>query len=192
MKLFRILALFIIFSLAALGQIWAAEFVADVINKVRGKTFHAKIYMKTNKIRLENQGQQNYSIVRMDKNVVWLIFPKDKVYMEMISYENQASATLLKGEIGRKFLGTETINGWETKKYEVTIKEEEEKTIKAWQWISTALNYPIKISAADGSWSSEYKNLKMESQPDSLFELPAGFQKMEVPLFTPVPIPEKR
>jgi hypothetical protein len=189
-KLFRILALFIIFSLAALGQIWAAEFVADVINKVRGKTFHAKIYMKTNKIRLENQGQQNYSIVRMDKNVVWLIFPKDKVYMEMISYENQASATLLKGEIGRKFLGTETINGWETKKYEVTIKEEE-KTIKAWQWISTALNYPIKISAADGSWSSEYKNLKMESQPDSLFELPAGFQKMEAPLFTPVPTPEK-
>lgn len=191
MKLFRILALFIIFSLAALGQIWAAEFVADVINKVRGKTFHAKIYMKTNKIRLENQGQQNYSIVRMDKNVVWLIFPKDKVYMEMISYENQASATLLKGEIGRKFLGTETINGWETKKYEVTIKEEE-KTIKAWQWISTALNYPIKISAIDGSWSSEYKNLKMESQPDSLFELPAGFQKMEAPLFTPVPTPEKR
>jgi len=190
-KLFRILALFIIFSLAALGQIWAAEFVADVINKVRGKTFHAKIYMKTNKIRLENQGQQNYSIVRMDKNVVWLIFPKDKVYMEMISYENQASATLLKGEIGRKFLGTETINGWETKKYEVTIKEEE-KTIKAWQWISTALNYPIKISAIDGSWSSEYKNLKMESQPDSLFELPAGFQKMEAPLFTPVPTPEKR
>ncbi|MGB9698945.1 MAG: hypothetical protein ACPL5I_06120, partial [Thermodesulfobacteriota bacterium] len=133
----------------------------------------------------------NYSIVRIDKNVVWLVFPKDKVYMEMISYENQAPATLLKGEIGRQFLGIEMINGLEAKKYEVTIKEEE-KTIKAWQWISTALNYPIKISALDGSWSSEYKNLKMESQPDSLFELPAGFQKMEAPFFAPVPTPEKR
>lgn len=191
MKFFKILALFIILSLIEISQIWAAEFSADVINKVRGKIFYAKIYMKANKIRLENQGQQNYSIVRMDKNLVWLIFPKDKAYMEMISYETQAPATLLKGEIGRKFLGTETINGLETKKYEVTIKEEE-KTIKAWQWISTALNYAIKISAIDGSWSSEYKNLKMESQPDSLFELPAGFQKMEVPLFPPLPTPEKR
>lgn len=191
MKIFKPLTLLIIFNLIEMGQIWAAEFSADVVNKVQGKTFYAKIYMKANKIRLENQGQQNYSIVRMDKNLVWLIFPKDKAYMEMISYETQAPATLLKGEIGRKFLGTETINGLETKKYEVTIKEEE-KTIKAWQWISTALNYAIKISAIDGSWSSEYKNLKMESQPDSLFELPAGFQKMEVPLFPPPPTPEKR
>lgn len=191
MKIFKILALLLIFGLIALGQIWAAEFSADVINKVRGKTFYAKIYMKANKIRLENQGQQNYSIVRMDKNLVWLIFPKDKVYLEMISYETEAPATLLKGEIGRKFLGKEKINGLETKKYEVTIKEEE-KIIKAWQWISTELNYAIKISATDGSWSSEYKNLKMESQPDSLFELPPGFQKMEAPLLPPSPSPEKR
>lgn len=191
MKIFKTLALLIICSLIESGQIWAAEFSADVINKLRGKTFYAKIYMKGNKIRLEHQGQQNYSIVRLDKNVVWLIFPKDKVYMEMISYETQGPATLLKGEIGRKFLGTETINGLETKKYEVTIKEEE-KTFKAWQWISTTLNYAIKISAPDGSWSSEYKNLKMESQPDSLFEFPVGYQKMEVPLFPPSPTPEKR
>lgn len=187
----KILTLLIIFSTTALSQTWAAEFIADVINKVRGKTFYAKIYMKANKIRLEQEGQQNYSIVRIDKNVVWLIFPKDKVYMEMVSYEPQTPASLLKGEIGRKLLGMETINGWETKKYEVTIKDEE-KTIKAWQWISTALNYPIKISASDGSWSSEYKNIKMGSPPDSLFEIPAGFQKMEVPLFTPGPVPERR
>ncbi|MGQ9695298.1 MAG: hypothetical protein ACUVWV_11200 [Thermodesulfobacteriota bacterium] len=191
MKILKILALLFICSLIKSGLIGAAEFSADVINKVREKTFYAKIYMKENKIRLENQGQQNYSVVRWDKNLVWLIFPKDKVYMEMISYASQAPATLLKGEIGRKFLGMETINGLETKKYEVTIKEEE-KTIKAWQWISTTLNYPIKISAPDGSWSSEYKNFKLESQPESLFELPVGFQKMEVPLLTPGLNPEKR
>ncbi len=191
MKIIKILAWLIIFSLIESSQIWAAEFSADVINKVRGKIFYAKIYIKPNKIRLENQGQQNYSVVRSDKNLVWLVFPKDKAYMEMISYESQSPATWLKGEIDRKFLGLEIINGLETKKYEVTIKEEE-KTIKAWQWISTALNYPIKISAMDGNWSSEYKNLRLESQPDSLFELPPGFRKMEVPLFSPIPIPEKR
>ena len=40
---------------------------------------------------------------------------------------------------------------------------------------------PVKTAAVDGSWSQELKNIKMGSQSDSLFELPAGYQKMQMP-----------
>lgn len=193
MKIFKIIIFiaFIIFSALAGHRVGAAEFSADLINKVKGRTFYSKIYMKANKIRLETQGQHNYSIMRMDQNVVWLVFPKDKVYMEMVPYEPQVPGRKLKGEISRKFIGSEIINEYETQKYEVTIVEEG-KTTKVLQWIATQINYPIKVSAIDGSWSSEYKNLKIEPQPDKVFELPPGFEKMEMPFFTPGPAPEKR
>ena len=40
---------------------------------------------------------------------------------------------------------------------------------------------PVKTAAADGSWTVEYKNIDRGSQADSLFEVPAGFQKTAMP-----------
>jgi hypothetical protein len=168
-------------SLAVLGHAFAAEFSADMINKAAGQTMQSKIYMKDNKIRMETKGEKAYSIVRMDKKLMWVIMPEEKSYMEMISDQlQQVPGEKMKDEVGRKYLGSETVNGYPTKKYEVTIKNGEISD-KAYQWIATDLNYPIKIAAVDGNWSTEYKNIKTGGQSDSLFEIPAGYEKMAMP-----------
>ncbi|MDI6755354.1 MAG: hypothetical protein QME78_13285 [Thermodesulfobacteriota bacterium] len=180
MKKNMILVFVLIMSLTIFNSVFAAEFSADMINKAQGQTLQSKIYMKKNKIRLETKGEEAYSIVRTDKNVAWMVFPKDKAYMEMIPQGPQVQGEKLKGEVSRKYLGSETIDGRPTKKYEVILKDADISD-KAYQWMATDLNYPIKISAVDGSWSTEYKNIKVGAQPDSLFELPAGYEKMAMP-----------
>jgi hypothetical protein len=180
MKNFLIPLFVLTMNLAFFGNALAAEFSAYMNNKAQGQPVQSKIYMKNDKVRIETKGEEAYSIVRIDKNVVWMVFPKGKTYMEMVPHERQVPGEKLKGEVSRKYVGSETVNGYPTKKYEVTVKDGE-MSDKAHQWVSTDLNYPIKISAIDGSWSTEYKNIKMGSQPDSLFELPAGYEKMAMP-----------
>jgi hypothetical protein len=45
-----------------------------------------------------------------------------------------------------------------------------------YQWISKGIAMPVKMAAVDNSWIVEYKNIKTGKQPDSLFEIPAGYQ----------------
>jgi outer membrane lipoprotein-sorting protein len=180
MKKFLIPVVVLTMTLVFFDKALTAEFSAEMISKSQGQTMHSKVYMKNNKIRMETKGEGIHSIVRMDKNVMWVVMPEEKSYMEVQSDQTPIPGEKMKGEVSRKYIGSETVNGYSTKKYEVIIKDGEISD-KAYQWVSTDLNYPIKISAVDGSWSTEYKNIKKGSQPDSLFELPAGYEKMAMP-----------
>ena len=82
----------------------------------------------------------------------------------------------IKGEIERKLLGQETIDGRMTDKYEV-VYEVNGKTETMFQWMAEGLSIPVKTAAADNSRTTEYKNIKTGKQPDSLFEIPADYQK---------------
>ena len=83
-------------------------------------------------------------------------------------------------------MGSETIDKHPAKKYEVTYTESGKKT-RMYQWMATDINFPVKMAAVDGSWSVEYRNIKMGSQPDSLFEVPAGYSKMDMPDMSSMP-----
>ena len=37
---------------------------------------------------------------------------------------------------------------------------------------------PVKTAALDNSWEMEFKNIRTGSQPESLFEVPAGYKKL--------------
>jgi len=80
------------------------------------------------------------------------------------------------GEISRKLLGTETIAGRVTEKYEVQYQDKDKKqTIHI--WLSKDLQFPLKSSNVDGSWSVEYIDVKEGPQPAAMFELPADYKK---------------
>jgi hypothetical protein len=52
-----------------------------------------------------------------------------------------------------------------------------------YQWVSKKLKILIKMES-EGSplkMSTEYKNIKEESVPDSVFEVPAGYTKTVIP-----------
>jgi Domain of unknown function (DUF4412) len=186
----RTLIVSVIFSvslavlLAFLGIAQAkAEFSADIVVVPKGdEPLTGKIFVKGDKVREETTGedQTQVMIVRPDKNVTWMITPEEKTYMEMPyrSTDKMFEEWTAQKEKNAKFLGEETISGMPCKKYE-TI-EDEEKTVS---WISRQFSFPIKIEDSDETL--EYKNIKLGGVDDSLFELPAGYEKMVTKIVPP-------
>jgi len=107
--------------------------------------------------------------------------------MEMTADPKQApQGDKVTGEVSRKLIGKETIDGHSTEKYEVTFKDGN-KTEKMYLWIATDIKFPVKMAAVDGSYTMEYKNIKMGAQADSLFEVPSGYKKMAMPAMPQMP-----
>jgi len=160
--------------------VMAADFSADMINTARGKVFKGKIFIGKDKTRMETA--EGITITRMDKKVVWILMPRDKMYMEQAFDPKKAPATSEKvdNEVERKLLGKETIDGKPAEKYKVVYTQNGKKET-IYQWIAAGLQMPLKIAAADNSWAMEYKNIQTAKQPDSLFEIPAGYQKFVMP-----------
>jgi len=159
------------------GIATAQDFSADMVSTTKGGVFTGKIYAAKEKTRMEMP--QAITITRMDKNVVWILMPEQKMYMEQpLKPENiVASTDKMPGEIERKHLGTETVDGKKTEKYRI-VYAAGNKRETIFQWIATDSGFPIKTAAEDGSWTTEFKNLKTGKQPDTLFEIPAGYQKL--------------
>lgn len=176
-----------IFLAASLVQ--AAEFSAKVVTKAEGQEMHGKIFMKGQKMRNEFQagGETNINIVRPDKKVVWVLIPEGKTYMEMPLAEESQEKILMKKPEDRakmKLLGTETVNGFECDKYEVDASHEGQP-VKQFVWIAKKLQMPIKSVTADGSMSMEYRDIKIGGVADSVFEVPKGYEKMQIPFQMP-------
>lgn len=170
------LVFFVVTVLLAANIVFAAEMSADMNSTSAGHTFRGKIFISGDKVRMENP--ETISISRMDKKVVWILMPKNMTYMEQPFDPSSSVATSSKvsGEIERKFIAKENIDGRLTDKYQVVYNTGGKKETM-FQWIAPGLNIPVKTAAADNSWVIEYKNIKTSKQPDSLFEVPAGYQK---------------
>jgi hypothetical protein len=161
---------------------WAVEFSADAVTTAQGRTMTSKMYVKGKKARMEMQGQPSYTIMRGDKEMVWIVNPEQKNYMEMKLDPNQKPKVedKVQGEVSRKLIGSETIDRHPSQKYEVTCTVQG-RTEKVYQWIATDIKFPVKTAAVDGSWATEYRNIRMGGQSNDLFEVPAGYRKMSMP-----------
>jgi len=174
-----LISLFFMLLLATAA--YPLEFSADTVMTTQGQKMSGRMFAKNGKFRMEmTKPQEMISISRMDKKVAWSIFPSEKMYMEMPLDPNQVPKTEVRGEIERKQIGSETIDGHPTKKYLVTYKDGN-KTSQVHQWMATDINFPVKTAALNNEWVQEFRNIKTGSQPDSLFEVPAGFKKMQMP-----------
>jgi hypothetical protein len=179
-KLFLISLLIVSFSSTAL----AIEFSADTIITMKGgQKVAGKMYFKPDKFRMDMKTNEDMiMITRIDKKVVWNIMKNQKSYMEMPFDLNNKPKVEEKfpGEIERKEVGRETIDGHPTTKYLITYKIDDKKN-QVYQWLATDIKLPIKTAGVDGSWTQEFRSVKMVAQPDSLFEVPPGYTKMQMP-----------
>ncbi len=161
---------------------WALEFTADRITKMDGRTGKAIVYYRDNMWRIEHHsmGPVNVSIVRKDKQVVWLLLSRMKHFKTMpYSADQDLMVTeKLDGEVSREEIGTETREGHPTILYEVTAKQGEHLEVY-YQWVATDIHFPMKLAKKDGSWIVEYQHVKLRSVSDYLFNLPVNFQPLE-------------
>ncbi|MFC1496508.1 DUF4412 domain-containing protein [Candidatus Margulisiibacteriota bacterium] len=160
------------------------EYSAEYISSAGGVEQKIKLNFAKDKWRMEAPGAT--TIVRKDKNVVWILMHEQKMYMEQ-KMENQYSMGIAGsssgGEIKRKKVGSEKVDGIECYLYKVTCKPEDGGAeTSTFQWINPK-GFPIKMAAEDGSWISMYKNVKPGKQPKALFEIPSGYKKFKMPKF---------
>jgi hypothetical protein len=185
-KRFSVLVLlaFAFTAIICVGTARAVEFSADMVIQPKGdEAMTGKIFVKGDKVRQETseEGEAQIMIIRPDKKVTWMLTPDDKTYMEMPyqSEDKTFEEWTAEKEKSAKFLGEETVSGLACKKYE-SIDDGE----KTFFWISKQFPFPIKVE--DAEVTMEYKNVKEGPIAESLFELPAGYQKMSMPV-----LPEK-
>ena len=165
------------------AMVKAAEFSADVNQTANGRSIPGKLYVKENQMRLETMG--TVTIVDTNKGKSWVIMPGANAYLEMEGAGALGRGTMDEeqiAEIGeRKHVGKETVNGYECDKYIVELKDRSQGTVT--QWVSTKLNYPVKFISTGGSMEGTFELINIEESElePSLFVIPSGYQKMEMP-----------
>jgi hypothetical protein len=166
------------------GAALATEFSADTLMTYEGgQKITGKIYFKPDMFRMDMKDMEDMTVItRIDKKVMWNIMRGEKMYMEMpLDLSNKPKIEeKFEGELERKEVGKETVNGHPTTKYLITYKVDKKKE-QVYQWVATDINFPVKTAAVDGSWTQEFKNIKLGPQQQSLFEVPAGYNKMQMP-----------
>ena len=180
--LIRALLLIVIFSFASFAQ-----FTADMVTTESGVTKTNKFYSENPFYRMdiEEEGQEGYVIVDRNEGVTKVVMPAEQMYMEMSSTGMQSmsndvfqSIEKQKEKYETNLVGTETINGYECEKYEVLI----DGSVVSTFWQSPDIEYPIKvISGADSEMVMELKNIEAGDVDDSMFQIPDGYTKMEMP-----------
>jgi hypothetical protein len=162
------------------GICYAADFSADIISSAPEGTFKAKMYVSQDKSRTDVEGTS--TIARMDKHIIWVLMKDQKMYMEQpLDVRTAVSVSdKVDGEISRTAEGREKINGMACTKYRVEFESRGIKTA-IFQWIDDSHHVPVKTAAIDGSWSSEFKDIRIGPQDPALFEIPAGYKKFAVP-----------
>lgn len=181
-----------VFSVFLLGSSHAAEFSADMVLSTPQGVHTGKVFYKGNNFRQEMdiQGEKQITIFRQDKDLIWVLMPQAKMYMEMSGQTQTGNVP----EVGphrieqmaeKKYLGEETVNGYACETYQYVYHDKSMGTMT--QWFSKKLNFPIKLETQgpSGHTRTEYKNINETSPANVLFEIPAGYQKMGVPGMMP-------
>jgi outer membrane lipoprotein-sorting protein len=178
-KIFKLVIAVTFGVLLSLTPAMAAEFSADMVFQPKGEeSMVVKVYVKGDKMRQEatEEGEKQIVIIRGDKKISWMIDPEEKKYIEM-PYEEEGNLFeewSQEKQKNAKFLADENAAGLPSKKYEVT-----EDGQKITVWISKKYSFPVKVE--DPEAVVEYKNINDGSVDDTLFELPAGYEKIVVP-----------
>ncbi len=162
--------------------VWALEFSADQITRTNGHSRKVYIYYRDQMWRLEHHdlGPVNVTIVRKDKQVMWLLLSRMK-HFKTVPYDPDQAPKVserLEGEVAREEIGTETLDGHPTTLYQVTVRQQDREHV-FYQWLATDIRFPLKLARKDGSWLVEYKNVRLRALSDFLFQLPVNFQPLE-------------
>lgn len=164
-----------------------AQFTADMIQTSDGETTISKLYVEEPFYCIEQEEDGNAVRVIVNKNeqITRVVRPSDKMYLEMgsmgmLSKVNDVFMSVedLQSSTDAKLLGKEEVNGYSCDKYVVNRDGKDVMTF----WISSELGFPIKVENTMGNKTTmELKNIKEGDVEDSIFQIPAGFTKMQMP-----------
>jgi len=190
---------FFALMLAASIALAQTEFSAEIVDLQKvGSPSQAKMYFAKDKIRIEPQssGPRGGGAVIMNyaTQTATVLMAQQHMYMEMPAQAQSqrmayASAFFRTGDVENACgdwqkmghnggschkVGSETVNGRSTVKYEGTNANGDVSHF----WLDPKLRFPVKWEGKNSG--GELRNIQEGTQPASLFEIPAGFTKMDV------------
>ena len=165
------------------------EYSADRVMGTDGQTMSGKVFSAPGKERMELESAQVVTIMRLDKKLMWTLMPSDKKYMENNFSEQQGKrgkGDYRECDVKQTDAGKETVNGFPTRKMtmEISCPGDDKQTGTIWL---TKENILMRMEASKAGAPKkdviriELKNLKIGKQDAALFEIPAGYTKMEMP-----------
>jgi hypothetical protein len=80
----------------------------------------------------------------------------------------------------RVILGKETIDGRDVEKWKIDISQPGGQSVSTFEWYDPDLKLALK-QEYPGGMVSEIKNVRVGKQPDQLFGVPAGYERMSMP-----------
>lgn len=168
-----------------------AEYSAEEVVETADSMSKTKVYSTPTMERREMSegGQQMIAITRHDKKIVWNLMPEEKMYMEMPigqSVEKKEEKTDLSAyKIEQTPMGQETLNGIVMNKGKMIMTGKDGSKMGGFMW-TTKEGIIAKMDALSvekgkkDRFKLEMTNLKIGKQPANLFEIPKGFEKMDM------------
>ena len=163
-------------------------FSGDVTGVQDGRPTSGKIYFMGEKFRMEQKLENELIIFIMDRNkkTVWLLNPADKTYVELdLNTPGVTDSMPFPDETGKPCaslqatsctrMGQETVNGRQCERWELTSTSDGD-TIKTTVWLDPTLRAPIRWQT-DAGERYDFTKIQVGAQPDSLFQVPAGYKK---------------
>jgi len=163
------------------------EYSADSYLETSDGITQGTVYVAYGKERREyvQDGEKTVMIIRQDKKVVWMLQPEEKTYMEIKIPKEGRKDDLSAYKIEQTVVGPETINGVRTTKSKIIMIGPKGDKLGGFYWKSTE-GIVVKTDAiavdkkSKERIKSELTNLKLGKQNPSLFEIPAGYEKMDM------------
>lgn len=124
-------------------------------------------------------------IIRFDKGVMWILMPKQRMYMERPIAAAPGGGGNLK-YLEKKNLGKETVNGIPATKYKTVAEDPQGNRLEGFSWLTDdGILVKNDMQVSDGGLvmqvKSEITELKVGVQDPVLFEVPQGFNKFAMP-----------
>lgn len=166
----------------ALGEI---EFSSVVVEKLDGAAETGKMYVASKMSRFELEGSDEIIVTRYDRGVMWIVFPKLKLYVEEPCVGEGFSGSQVKkgtGSLSREFLGYEEVDSYRQKKFLITVEYDGKKEQKDqyYEWYRDNFPFPVKTSSLNDSFSYEYTKIKIGRQNPELFAFPKNYKKVTI------------
>jgi hypothetical protein len=168
-----------------------AEYSAEEVVETADGVTKSKVYSTPTMERREmsDGGQQMISIARHDKKVTWILMPEEKMFMSMpigqSPSKKEDKTDLSAYKIDTTPMGQETLNGVVMNKAKMIMTGKDGSKMGGFMW-TTKEGIIAKLDALSvekgqkDRFKLEMSNLKIGKQPADLFEIPKGYEKMDM------------
>jgi hypothetical protein len=171
-------------------------FTADMtLTTANGKTHSGKAWFGHQAMRMDVEiqpGMESDVIIRFDKKVIWVLMPGRHAYLEMpATFRAGMLASVLDkdAKTEKQDLGPEKVGQYECEKYRVHATSHGQET-NGFVWVASrgkVKGYIVRTEQEKTGAVAEFSNIQPGEPAASLFEVPAGYRKIQAPAMSGMP-----